>query len=114
MAGEARQILAQNLRLLRFHRRWSQETLGFEAGLHRTYISQIALLLRILRPRHWAIPGRQKGQIEHLYRQHRTPRAFPHVVHSKKLAHALGLTVSELLRPPNGRFDHNDGKPHKP
>ncbi len=41
MAGEARQILAQNLRLLRFHRRWSQETLGFEAGLHRTYISQI-------------------------------------------------------------------------
>jgi len=41
MAGEARQILAQNLRLLRFHRRWSQETLGFEAGLHCTYISQI-------------------------------------------------------------------------
>ncbi len=32
MPGEARQILAQNLRLLRFHRRWSQETLGFEAG----------------------------------------------------------------------------------
>jgi len=90
MAGEARQILAQNLRLLRFHRRWSQETLGFEAGsrsrlpasrdisasmhvIHRTYISQIE-------------KGKSNISIDNI----------------EKLAHALGLTVSELLRPPNG------------
>ena len=78
MAGEARQILAQNLRPLRFHRRWSQETLGFEAGLHRTYISQIE-------------KGKSNISIDNI----------------EKLAHALGLTVSELLRPPNGALDQN-------
>ena len=94
MVGEARQILAQNLRLLRFHRRWSQETLGFEAGLHRTYISQIE-------------QGKSNVSIDNI----------------EKLAHALGLTVSELLRPPNGVLDKNvlaiqgcsgDGEPPKP
>ena len=85
MAGEARQILAQNLRLLRFHRRWSQETLGFEAGLHRTYISQIE-------------KGKSNISIDNI----------------EKLAHALGLTVSELLRPLNGMLDKSDREPQKP
>ncbi len=31
----------------------------------------------------------------------------PHFVHGKKLAHALGLTVSDLLRPLNGTLDPN-------
>ena len=31
----------------------------------------------------------------------------PHDVQGKKLAHALGLTVSELLRPPNGARDQD-------
>ena len=31
----------------------------------------------------------------------------PHFVHGKKLAHALGLTVSDLLRPLNGPLDQN-------
>ena len=68
MPGAARKILADNLRLLRFHRRWSQETLGFEAGLHRTYISQIER-------------GKSNTSLDNI----------------EKLAHALGLTVSELL-----------------
>ena len=86
MAGEARQILAHNLRLLRFHRRWSQETLGFEAGLHRTYISQIE-------------QGKSNVSIDNI----------------EKLAHALGLTVSDLLRPQNGPLDQNHGEqPPKP
>ena len=84
MAGEARQILAQNLRFLRFHRRWSQETLGFEAGLHRTYISQIE-------------QGKSNVSIDNI----------------EKLAHALGLTVSDLLRPLNGPLDHNHSELHK-
>ena len=29
----------------------------------------------------------------------------PHFVHGKQLAHALGLTVSDLLGPPNGTLD---------
>ena len=83
-------ILAQNLRLLRrrsrrpasrdtspsldvVHPRWSQETLGFEAGLHRTYISQIE-------------KGKSNVSIDNI----------------EKLAHALGLTVSDLLRPLTG------------
>ena len=33
--------LAKNLRLLRAERGLSQETLGFEVDLHRTYISDI-------------------------------------------------------------------------
>ena len=37
-----RLALAQKLRFLRFTRGWSQEVLAELAGLHRTYISQIA------------------------------------------------------------------------
>ena len=73
MPGAARQVLAENLRLLRFHRRWSQETLAFEAGLHRTCISLIE-------------QGKSNTSLDNI----------------EKLAHALGFTVSDLLRPLNG------------
>ena len=73
MPGAARKILAENLRFLRCHRRWSQETLAFEAGLHRTCISLIE-------------QGKSNLSIDNI----------------EKLAHALGRTVSELLRPLNG------------
>jgi transcriptional regulator with XRE-family HTH domain len=38
---EIRQRLAQNLRLLRQSKGWSQERLADEAGLHRTYMSDL-------------------------------------------------------------------------
>ena len=38
---EIRQQLGRNLRRLREARGWSQEDLGLEADLHRTYISGI-------------------------------------------------------------------------
>lgn len=41
MAGEARKILAQNLRLLRFQRGWSQEELAALAGMHSTTLSRV-------------------------------------------------------------------------
>ena len=78
MAGEARQILARNLRLLRFHRRWSQETLGLEAGLHRTYISQVE-------------KGKSNISLDNV----------------EKLAHAFGLSVSDLLRQPDGTMSQD-------
>jgi len=37
----ARELLAQKLRWLRFMRHWSQEELAHASGLHRTYISAI-------------------------------------------------------------------------
>ncbi len=37
----ARKRLAHQIRMLRFKRGWSQETLAEVAGLHRTYISGI-------------------------------------------------------------------------
>lgn len=37
--GFAREVLAENMRALRAERGWSQELLGFETGLHRTFIS---------------------------------------------------------------------------
>jgi transcriptional regulator with XRE-family HTH domain len=37
----ARSILAENIVRLRAEKDWSQETLGFEAGLHRTFIAHV-------------------------------------------------------------------------
>lgn len=39
--GSLRQILATNIRILRNGRGWSQEDLGAEAGLHRTFIGAV-------------------------------------------------------------------------
>lgn len=36
-----REHLSENLRALRGERGWSQEELAFEAGLHRTYVSDL-------------------------------------------------------------------------
>lgn len=41
IAGEARRILAANLKGLRAARGWSQEQLAFEAGLHRTFVAHV-------------------------------------------------------------------------
>lgn len=38
---DIRKRLGMNVRTLREARGWSQEELAFEAGLHRTYISQV-------------------------------------------------------------------------
>ncbi len=38
---EIRERLAKNLRRLRQKRGWSQETFAAEAGLHRTYVSDL-------------------------------------------------------------------------
>ena len=37
----AREVLALNLIRLRGLRGWSQEALGFEAGLHRTFVAHV-------------------------------------------------------------------------
>jgi len=36
-----RLVLAENIVRLRAEKEWSQETLGFEAGLHRTFIAHV-------------------------------------------------------------------------
>lgn len=38
---DIRQRLAVNLRRLRQQKQWSQEQFAFEAGIHRTYISDL-------------------------------------------------------------------------
>lgn len=40
-SGSARLIVAQNVVQLRAEKGWSQERLGFEAGLHRTFIAHV-------------------------------------------------------------------------
>ncbi|WP_072790961.1 helix-turn-helix domain-containing protein [Duganella sacchari] len=37
----ARAILASNVTRLRAQKKWSQEMLGFETGLHRTFIAHV-------------------------------------------------------------------------
>ena len=37
----ARAVLASNIVRFRAEKRWSQETLGFETGLHRTFIAHV-------------------------------------------------------------------------
>jgi transcriptional regulator with XRE-family HTH domain len=38
---EIRQRLAKNLRSLRRQKGWSQEAFAYEAGIHRTYVSDL-------------------------------------------------------------------------
>lgn len=66
----ARETLALNMIRLRRDRAWSQELLGAEAGLHRTFIA-------------------------HLERQVRNPSLDS----IEKVATALGIPVWELLQP---------------
>lgn len=40
-AKSARLVLAENMVRLRAEKEWSQETLGFETGLHRTFIAHV-------------------------------------------------------------------------
>lgn len=40
-SNSARAILAANIVRLRAERHWSQEALGFETGLHRTFIAHV-------------------------------------------------------------------------
>lgn len=40
-AKSVRSVLAENIVRLRAQKEWSQETLGFEAGLHRTFIAHV-------------------------------------------------------------------------
>lgn len=39
--GRARALVAANLVALRRSKGWSQETLAFEAGLHRTFVAHV-------------------------------------------------------------------------
>ena len=63
-----RAVLARRLRVLRFVRGWSQETLAEVSGLHRTYVSAI-----------------ERG------------RCNLSLTSMTKLADALGVTLVELL-----------------
>ena len=68
--ASARELLALNVIRLRGDLGWSQETLGFEAGLHRTFIA-------------------------HVERQARNVS----LDNIEKIALALGVSVHELLAP---------------
>ena len=65
---DVRNRLAKNLRLLRRRKGWSQEAFAEEAGLHRTYISDL-----------------ERGSRN------------PTITVVDKLATALGVTVGRLL-----------------
>jgi transcriptional regulator with XRE-family HTH domain len=65
---DVRNRLAKNLRLLRRKKGWSQEAFAEEAGLHRTYISDL-----------------ERGSRN------------PTITVVDKLATALGVTVGRLL-----------------
>lgn len=67
----SRETLSLNMIRLRRDRGWSQEWLGAEAGLHRTFIA-------------------------HLERQARNPSLDS----IEKIATAFGIQVWEILRPP--------------
>lgn len=64
----ARITLAQKLRLLRFLRGWSQNTLAEASGLHRTYISAVER-------------GRRNVSLDNI----------------EKLADSLGVPIADLL-----------------
>lgn len=65
----ARAILARNLRMLRAQRGWSQEELAFECELHRTFVAHVEREARNI-------------SIDNI----------------EKLARALGVSVSQLLK----------------
>lgn len=65
-----RDVLSKNLRALRTDRGWSQETLAFEAELHRTFVAHVE-------------QGKRNISIDNL----------------EKLAKALGVGPHELLTP---------------
>ena len=66
----SRETLALNMIVLRQQRKWSQETLALEAGLHRTFIGHVE---------------RQARNIS--------------LDNIDRIAHAFGLQSWELLRP---------------
>ena len=74
-APETCRLLGDNIRYLRLLRRWSQEALGLEAGLHRTLIGAI-----------------ERAEVN------------TSLGTAEKIAQAFGLSVAELLtaRPPAG------------
>lgn len=43
---ETRITVSKNIKQLRAEKKWSQEELSFEAGLHRTYISMLERCVR--------------------------------------------------------------------
>lgn len=69
-SGIAREVLALNLIRLRAQRQWSQETLAFESGLHRTFVAHVERQVRNI----------SLDNVE-------------------RLANAFGLKVFELLTP---------------
>ncbi len=66
----ARALLARNLRALRAERKWSQEELAFEAGLHRTFVAHVEREVRNIS-----------------------------VDNIEKLAHALKVSIARLFEP---------------
>lgn len=71
---EIRQRLACNLRRLRAEKGWSQEAFAFEAGIHRTYISDL-----------------ERGSRN------------PSLTVLERLADPLGVTAAELITEPMTR-----------
>lgn len=67
----AREVLAVNMIRLRRDRQWSQELLAAEAGLHRTFIAHLERLVR-----------------------------NPSLDNVEKIAKAFGVSVWEILKPP--------------
>ena len=72
---ETCRLLGDNIRYMRLLRRWSQEALGLEAGLHRTLIGAI-----------------ERAEVN------------TSLGTAEKIAQAFGLSVAKLLaaRPPTG------------
>jgi transcriptional regulator with XRE-family HTH domain len=74
-ANCTRSVLAANVVRLRAEKHWSQETLGFEAGLHRTFIAHVERGVRNI-------------SIDNL----------------EKIACAFGIQTYQLLKPRTGQI----------
>ena len=72
-AKSARSVLAENIVRLRVQKEWSQEALGFESGLHRTFIAHVER-------------GARNISIDNL----------------EKIAIAFGIATYQLLKPYSG------------